>query len=75
MTHPVHIHYPIQNDLPFRRIVRKVVKTNLGNRIGSDFQEGVDIVIPICHTHQALSRHTVTAILAHVPLVILHLAR
>ena len=32
----------------------------------SDNQEGVDIVIPICHTNQALSRHTVTAILVQV---------
>jgi hypothetical protein len=32
----------------------------------SDNQDGVDIVIPICHTQQALSRHTVTAILVQV---------
>ena len=32
----------------------------------SDNQQGVDIVIPICHTDQALSRHAVTAILVQV---------
>jgi hypothetical protein len=32
----------------------------------SDSQEGIDIVIPICHTQQALSRHSVTAILVQV---------
>jgi len=32
----------------------------------SDNQEGIDIVIPICHTRKALSRHSVTAILVQV---------
>src|SRR5260370_22900080 len=32
----------------------------------SDNQDGIDIVIPICHTQQALSRQTVTAILVQV---------
>ena len=32
----------------------------------SDNQEGLDILIPICHTDQALSRHTVTAILVQL---------
>jgi hypothetical protein len=32
----------------------------------SDNQDGVDIVIPICHTQEALSRHKVTAILVQV---------
>jgi hypothetical protein len=32
----------------------------------SNGQAGVDIVIPICHTKQALSRHSVTAILVQV---------
>ena len=32
----------------------------------SNNQEGIDIVIPICHTQQVLSRHSVTAILVQV---------
>ncbi|KAF8492177.1 hypothetical protein F5888DRAFT_1806903 [Russula emetica] len=32
----------------------------------SNNQEGIDIVIPICHTQKALSRHSVTAILVQV---------
>jgi hypothetical protein len=32
----------------------------------SNNQEGVDIVIPICHAKEALSRHSVTAILVQV---------
>ena len=32
----------------------------------SNNQEGIDIVIPICHTRKALSRHSVTAIFVQV---------
>ena len=33
MAHPIHLYHATQLDLPFRRIIRKVVETGLRNRI------------------------------------------